>query len=123
MTEVAEITKKLPRGKPFQKGKSGNPGGRPKRTEDEVNLIEACKQKTAEALAVIESLMHESSNDRVRLAAAAFIIERAWGKATNRVEVEPVLVEISRKLSPQEAYMRMLNGGRLEPLPEKSAED
>ena len=117
MTEVAAISKKLPRGKPFKKGRSGNPGGRPKRTEDEVNLIEACKQKTPEALAVIESLMHEGSNERVQLAAAAFIIERGWGKATKRVEVEPVHIKISRKMDPHEAYLKMLNGGVLEALP------
>jgi hypothetical protein len=117
MTEVAAISKKLPRGKPFKKGRSGNPGGRPKRTPEETNLIEACKHKTPEALAVIENLMHEGSNERVRLAAAAFIIERGWGKATKHVEHKPVHIEISRKISPEEAYIQMLDGGILEPLP------
>jgi hypothetical protein len=55
---------------------SGNTGGRPRRIEEEAELIEACREKTAEALAVVASLMHDSANDRVRLAAAQFIIER-----------------------------------------------
>ena len=119
MTEIAAISKNQPRGRPFKKGSSGNPMGRPKRTEDEVNLIEACKQKTPEALAVIENLMHEGSNERVQLAAAAFIIERAWGKSTKHVELKPVHIEISRKMDPHEAYLKMLNGGVLEELPDE----
>lgn len=116
MNEVAEISKKLPRGKPFKKGLSGNPGGRPKRKAEEVDLIEACKQKTPEALDVIETLMHEGSNERVRLAAAAFIIERGWGKATKRVEHDAIQIQISRSMDPEEAYLKMLAGGTLEPI-------
>jgi hypothetical protein len=71
-----QISKNLPRGRPFRKGASGNPGGRPKRTPEEVQLIEACRAKTPEALDVIQELMDNSANDRVRLAAAQFIIER-----------------------------------------------
>ena len=60
--------------------------------------------------------MYEGSNERVRLAAAAFIIERGWGKATKRVEHDTIQVEISRKMNPEEAYLKMLAGGTLEPI-------
>lgn len=77
---MAEISKKQPRGKPFAKGQTGNPGGRPKRTKEEQDLIEACKAKVPAALGVIEYIMLSSENDRNRLTAALAIIERAWGK-------------------------------------------
>ena len=77
---MAENSKKQPRGKPFAKGQTGNPGGRPKKTPEEVSLIEACKAKTPSALRVIENLMLTASSDSVRLSAALAIIERAWGK-------------------------------------------
>lgn len=60
---------------------SGNPGGRPKRTEEELDLIAACKDKTPAALAVIESIMTSGQSERTRLAAAISIIERGHGKA------------------------------------------
>jgi len=69
-------------GKPFVPGVSGNPTGRPKRTPEEVSLIDACRAKSPEALAVIENLMATSRNDRVRMDAALAIIERAHGKPT-----------------------------------------
>ena len=68
-------------GRPLPKGKTGNPGGRPKRTAQEFALIQACQAKTAEALHTIETLMKKADKDSVRLAAAVFIIERAHGKA------------------------------------------
>ncbi|HEY6019337.1 MAG TPA: DUF5681 domain-containing protein [Candidatus Paceibacterota bacterium] len=77
---MAENSKKQPRGKPFAKGQTGNPGGRPKRTQEEINLIDACKDKTEAALAVIEGLMQDAKSDAVKLSAAMAIIERAWGK-------------------------------------------
>ena len=64
----------------FTKGKSGNPGGRPTKTAQELDLIAACKDKTPEALAVIADIMANGEKEATRLAAALSIIERAYGK-------------------------------------------
>lgn len=82
---VAENSKK-PRGKPFPKGRTGNPGGRPKKTPEELSLIDACKAKTPNALEVIERIMLTSDNERNQLQAALAIIERAWGKPVQPTE-------------------------------------
>ncbi|MCU7837189.1 MAG: hypothetical protein KZQ83_18345 [gamma proteobacterium symbiont of Taylorina sp.] len=122
MKNLTEISKKQPRGKPFPKGVSGNPGGRPKRTIDEVDLIEACQTKTPEALETILQLMEESTNDRVRLSAAQYVIERGWGKAPERIELmmrkeETLLTDTD--LTPLESYLRIIKGGAVN-MPEKS---
>jgi len=65
----------------FTKGQSGNPGGRPKRTEEEFELIAACKDKTPDALNVLMQIMSNGENERNRITAALAIIERAHGKA------------------------------------------
>ncbi len=72
--------RKKPRGKPFAPGNAANPGGRPKRTEEEFELIAACKTKTPAALNVIEHIMHNGESEKTRLSAAIAIIERAYGK-------------------------------------------
>jgi hypothetical protein len=50
-------------------------------------LVEVCKEKTQAALDVIESIMYGGDCERNRLAAAMFIIERAYGKASFNVTV------------------------------------
>jgi hypothetical protein len=83
MAENSEITGKKPRGtgKRFAKGQTGNPGGRPARTPQELDLIAACKDKTQAALDVLTKIMEEGENERNRFAAAMAIIERGHGKA------------------------------------------
>lgn len=80
MSDLAAISKKLPRGKSFESGKSGNPSGRPKRTPEEFELITACKSKAPSALNVIANIMENGESEKTRLAAAIAIIERAYGK-------------------------------------------
>jgi hypothetical protein len=87
MTLNSARTAKKQRGKPFVKGQTGNPKGRPKRTQEELDLIAACKAKTLDALEVIESIMVGGDNERNRLSAALAIIERGYGKPVQGVEL------------------------------------
>lgn len=86
MSKITEISKAAakpkgkPRGKPIPKGQSLNPGGRPKKTPQELDLVAACKSKTTEALDTIVEIMTHGEKEQTRLAAALAIIERAYGK-------------------------------------------
>lgn len=82
---MAESTKK-PRGKAFPKGKSPNPGGRPAKTEEQRTLEAQCREQTPAALAVILSMMTEGEQERNRLSAAQYVIDRGWGKAKESIE-------------------------------------
>lgn len=80
-TRPAENSKNLPRGKPFQPGKSGNAGGRPRKTEEERTLEQMCRDKTPDALGVLIQIMESGEQERNRMTAAMAIIERGYGKA------------------------------------------
>ncbi|MDB5887028.1 MAG: hypothetical protein JWR74_3199 [Polaromonas sp.] len=91
-----------PRGKPFVKGASGNAAGRPKLTPEAVDLIAACKEKTASALDVLMQIMENGENERNRMAAALAIIERGHGKAIQPTTVgnpDGSPIDMSIKLS------------------------
>lgn len=80
-TRPAESSKKQPRGKPFQPGQSGNPGGRKPKTEEERTLEVMCRDRTQQALGVLLQIMEGGENERNRITAAMAIIERGHGKA------------------------------------------
>lgn len=75
----AENSKK-PRGKPFPKGKTGNPGGRPKLPEDVKHVRELARQYTAQAVAALVEVL-ESDSASGKVAAANVLLDRGWGKA------------------------------------------
>ncbi len=88
--------KAKPRGKPIAKGQVLNPGGRPKKTVEELDLIAACKAKTPDALATITDIMTNGEKEQTRLSAALAIIERAYGKPVQPVDASISGTVISR---------------------------
>jgi hypothetical protein len=64
----------------FQPGRSGNPGGRPKRN---VEIQELARARTADAIAALEAAL-KSPGERV--AAAKELLDRGWGRALQRTE-------------------------------------
>lgn len=100
MAENSGANSRRSAGRPFKKGISGNPGGRPKKTAEEFDLIAACKDKTPAALTTIENIMVNGETEKNRLTAAQIIIERAYGKPKQEVEaqVSGQIEQIVRKI-------------------------
>lgn len=70
----------------FQKGQSGNPGGKPKGHPE---FIAACRKLTPEALDVITGIMRDPKTPpQTRLAAAQYLHDRGYGKPSNTLTVD-----------------------------------
>jgi hypothetical protein len=74
-------------GRPFAKGQSGNPGGRPRMP---VELRERAQAYGVEALDTLRALMSDASQPgSVRVASASAILDRGYGRPTVSVDVRP----------------------------------
>jgi len=76
----------------FQKGTSGNPGGRPKDAEVAPDIKAMARLHTVEAL---ERLVHwlRSDNPRVSVQAAQALLDRGHGKAPQQFAIDATLRE------------------------------
>src|SRR5262245_8369701 len=70
-------------GKPFQKGQSGNPGGRPKVVAEVRDLA---REHTVEAVQTLVSIMtNPRSADAARVSAANALLDRGYGKPPQHI--------------------------------------
>lgn len=62
---------------PFKKGKSGNPGGRPKEFKE---IQELARKHAPEAIAALVKVCTKGDSESARVAAATALLDRGFGK-------------------------------------------
>jgi hypothetical protein len=74
---------------PFQKGQSGNPGGRAKnKLPDGRTLSELAKDHTEDALKALIRVLQEGSTDSAVVQAATAVLDRGWGRPRQDMGIE-----------------------------------
>src|SRR5262245_14390314 len=75
-------------GKPFQKGQSGNPGGRPKEIAEVKELARQHMPAAIETLATI--MKNPKASDAARVSAATALLDRGYGKPQQHISGDPI---------------------------------
>ncbi len=90
---------------PFEKGKSGNPGGRPKEVAE---VRELAKKHGHAAIERLKTLM-DSENERTAVAACLALLDRGYGKPHASVEHSGQLA-----MTYDDVVTRIMNGSGIE---------
>jgi hypothetical protein len=72
------------RGRPFPRGMSGNPGGRPKELAD---LQKLAREQMPAAIKELSRLCVEAKSEMARIAAICALLDRGFGKPLQGVEL------------------------------------
>jgi Family of unknown function (DUF5681) len=79
-TDAAQNSTRTAPGRPFPKGVSGNPGGRPK------GLVRRIREETSDGEELVDYMLavfrDENGSRRDRIAAATWLSDRGFGKPT-----------------------------------------
>lgn len=83
---MAANSKKTARGpgKPFEKGKSGNPNGRPKMDDETKSILKAAAPDAARLM--VKMMNDPNIQPKLRMQAAEVVMDRVYGKATQPIE-------------------------------------
>ena len=77
----------------FRKGRSGNPGGRPKVVAEVRDLAQA---HTADAIEALAKICRTGKSESARVSAAVALLDRGYGKPLQTVSTSrPSIVELS----------------------------
>ena len=95
------------RGRPFQKGTSGNPGGRPRVLAD---VQELARERSPEAINILANVMRdEKAPPAARVAAANSLLDRGYGKPTQ--PISQTLTKIDPSTMSDEELASIVRGG------------
>lgn len=88
--------------KPFPKGKSGNPNGRPKTLPSLTKLMAEClgtndeNERNSKAQKIIEALIKQAEKGNTR--AAEILLDRGYGKPDQKInQVTEMTINVKRK--------------------------
>lgn len=98
-------TAEKPRGRPFPKGVSGNPGGRPKADPEVKEILRAASPEAARKL--VEYMSHE--NAKIAMWAITDVLDRTQGKP---VQAQDINMDITGLLDVR-AQIRMVMKERM----------
>lgn len=73
----------------FKPGQSGNPSGRPKKTQEQKDALEAIRSLAPEASTVLLTVMNDpKAPPAARLKAVEMVLDRTYGKPDMQVTVD-----------------------------------